>query len=421
MNIVIVHYSAPRIVGGVERVIQAHTELLLAAGHRVTVLAGRGSMFNRNAPFQRIALLDSTHPQILQLGRELAAGVVSDLFHETKAAIRQALRPHLAGADLCMVHNALSLHKNLALTSALWHLDADGVRTPIVAWCHDLAWANPQYQSSLHDGEPWVLLRRPLPAAHYVAVSEDRARQLVELWGKNAPVPTVIPNGVDAASLLRLSPLGRRLADGLDLWDQELVLLLPARLTRRKNVELAIRTTASLVARGHAVRLVVTGPPGPHNVTNIGYVRELDELRRSLGVEKDAVLLYLERDGAGRPLRIGDRLVADLYALSDALLFPSKQEGFGLPVIEAGLVRLPVFCSDIPPSRELGAESGHYYDVDASPHDIADMIESWMRRDSAYRLRRRVLQAYTWQAVSSSYIEPLLAQIRQVTEERVTA
>lgn len=421
MNVVILHYSAPPIVGGVERVIQAQAELLLAAGHHVTILAGRGSTFNRNAPLRRVPLLDSVHPEILRLGQELAEGRVSDLFAETEAAIRRELRSHLKGADVCLVHNALTLHKNLPLTSALWHLAGDGVHTPIVAWCHDLAWVNPQYLSSLHNGEPWDLLRRPLPAAHYVAVSEDRAHQLVTLWGKDAPSPTVIPNGVDAASFLRLSPTGRRLAARLELWEQDLVLLQPARLTRRKNIELAIRITASLVARGICTRLIVTGPPGPHNVTNTAYVRELDELRRSLGVEKAALLLYLERNGAGRPMRISNRVVADLYALSDALLFPSKQEGFGLPLIEAGLARLPMFCSDIPPSRELAGDSGHYFALDTSPQAVAEMIESWMRTDPAYRLRRRVFRSYTWQAVYANHIEPLLRQVQQGAEEPVAA
>jgi mannosylglucosylglycerate synthase len=420
MNVCILHYSAPPVVGGVERVIRAHTMLLLTGGHKVTILAGRGRTFDKRAPVKLIPLLDSKNTDILHVGGELAAGVVSAQFRQLQQAIREELREHLASADLCLAHNVLSLHKNLPLTSALWHLAEDGGTAPLIAMCHDLAWTNPQYLPSLHEGEPWSLLKQPAPGVRYVTGSEERIEQFAKLWSTAKPQVLLLPSGVDGPSLLRLSPAGHRLAERLDLWEQDLLLLLPARLTRRKNIELAIRITASLVARGIKVRLVVTGPPGPHNVTNAAYVRDLDDLRHVVGVEKEVVLLYLDGD-SGRPMRVSDRVVADLYALSDALLFPSRQEGFGLPVIEAGLARLPVFCSDIPPSRALACDSGHYFGLDASPHDAADMIERWMHTDPGYRLRRRVYRSYTWRAVYANHIEPLLRQMQQETEQRMAA
>ena len=127
-----------------------------------------------------------------------------------------------------------------------------------------------------------------------------------------------------------------------------------------------------------------------------------------MGVEREAVLLYLEQDSRGRPLRVSDRGIADLYVLSDALLFPSRQEGFGIPVLEAGLVRIPVFCTDIEPLRQLGADDAYYFDPDADPDSVAAMIEDWMHHSRAYRLRQRVLKRYTWQAIYDHYIEPLL-------------
>jgi glycosyltransferase involved in cell wall biosynthesis len=52
---------------------------------------------------------------------------------------------------------------------------------------------------------------------------------------------------------------------------------------------------------------------------------------------------------------LSDPQVADLYAASDALLFPTLEEGFGLPVIEAFASALPVVSSDIPVVREVTA------------------------------------------------------------------
>ena len=42
MNVALLHYSAPPIVGGVESVLAHHARLLSEAGHNVRVIAGRG-------------------------------------------------------------------------------------------------------------------------------------------------------------------------------------------------------------------------------------------------------------------------------------------------------------------------------------------------------------------------------------------
>ncbi|MBI2300477.1 MAG: glycosyltransferase, partial [Armatimonadetes bacterium] len=47
------------------------------------------------------------------------------------------------------------------------------------------------------------------------------------------------------------------------------------------------------------------------------------------------------------------RVLADLYALADVVLLPSSTEGFGLPLLEAGLHRVPIVCSDLPALREV--------------------------------------------------------------------
>lgn len=50
---------------------------------------------------------------------------------------------------------------------------------------------------------------------------------------------------------------------------------------------------------------------------------------------------------------LSDRDVADLYAICDVLLFPTLEEGFGLPAIEAFASGLPVVTSDISVMREV--------------------------------------------------------------------
>src|SRR5438445_10906068 len=85
------------------------------------------------------------------------------------------------------------------------------------------------------------------------------------------------------AAVLGLSPAGVHLAERLDLWTADPLLLLPARVTRRKRVEAAIAATAALRGRGRNAALVVTALPGPHNPVYARYLAALISLANAEG------------------------------------------------------------------------------------------------------------------------------------------
>jgi glycosyltransferase involved in cell wall biosynthesis len=342
---------------------------------------------------------------------QLAQGRVTPSFAALSAQVQDGLERALTGASVCVIHNALTLHKNLALTAALHRIAARRPPVRFVAWCHDLAWTNPQYRGELHEGEPWRLLTTPLPGATYVAVSRDRQRALSAALRVNASHIEVIPNGIDPAAFLRLSPAGRWFADTLRLWDQQIVLLLPVRITRRKHIEYALRVTGELIRRELSVRLLITGPLGAHNPRNRAYLDELRALRAALGLEEQVVFCGEVPGPGGEPFELNDRVVGDLYAMADALLLPSREEGFGLTLLEAGLARVPAFVTDIPALREIGGDAVQTFGLEDSPAVCAQRIIHGLMDDRAYRLRRRVLATYTWDVIMRDRIMPLLTQL----------
>ena len=213
----------------------------------------------------------------------------------------------------------------------------------------------------------------------------------------------VIPAGVDLPGFLRLAPSTCELVSRLELASAAPLLLSPVRLTRRKNLELALRTLAALRSRLPGAMLVITGPPGAHNPANREYLRELQALRGQLGLEGSAHLL-----AEGRPDGLAENEVVDLFHLADALLLPSREEGFGIPILEAGLARLPIFCSDLPTLRQLAGEWATYFSPDADPGQVADAIARRLEQDPGYQMRLRVRGSFTWQAVYARQIAPLL-------------
>jgi len=178
----ILHFTCPPIVGGVELLIRQHAELLLSHGCTVRVLAGRGGQFDRRVAVTLLPTLDSKYPALLAVNDELKAGDVSPRFDALVAELTELLRAALAGLDVCIVHNALSLHFNLPLTAAFRRLIDEGDAPHLVAWCHDLSWTNPLYIPLMREREPWSLLKTRLPGVRYVVVSEDRRQDLLRLW-----------------------------------------------------------------------------------------------------------------------------------------------------------------------------------------------------------------------------------------------
>lgn len=406
MRVTILHYAGPPVVGGVEVTIYHHARWLAEHGHEVTVVAGRGDTFHPQVRFRRVPEVDSRHPDVLAVGKALAKGQVPDAFSALTERIVDLLRPILRETEVAVVHNALTLHKNLPLTAALYRLNEEQV-TPLVAWCHDFAWLDDLYVPDLHPGYPWDLLRTRWPGVRYVVVSHHRRQQLAELLDMPEDEIAVVPPGVDVAGFFKWEPETRRLVEQLRLLEAEPILLLPARVTRRKNIEFAIRVVGALREAFPRCALVVTGPPGPHNPTNVAYLNRLRELAAELGVQKNVVFLY-EHGPDERPLHVTDAMMSDFYQLADVLLFPSKREGFGIPVLEAGLARIPIFAADIPPVRESAGPWAVRFDPDGDPHPVAEAIIQRLQADPVYQMRRRVLREYTWDRIMTEKVVPLL-------------
>lgn len=415
MHIAILHYAAPPTVGGVEQTIYHHALELARAGHHVRILAGAGAPFDPRVEVAIVPEFGSRHPDVLAVKGQLDRGAVTPDFMALRGRLVALLRQALADADALIGHNVFTLHKNLPLTAALYEVITPSPHSPfllgegrgersrpaMLAWHHDLAWDSARYKKDLHEGYPWDLLRRPWPGVRHVTVSAAQQARLAALYGLPPEHIAVVPPGVDPAHFFRWTEMTRRLVSELRLLDADLLLLLPARLTRRKNVEMALRILAAL--RPHMdARLIVTGPPGPHNPANAAYLQSLLDLRRELGLEDAAHFLY------ELGITPDEATMANLYHLADALLFPSTQEGFGIPVLEAGLARLPVFCSDIPPLRETGGSQVHPFTLDAHPADVARLIQRTLAANPAHILRRRVLAHYTWETIVRHRLIPLL-------------
>jgi glycosyltransferase involved in cell wall biosynthesis len=152
-------------------------------------------------------------------------------------------------------------------------------------------------------------------------------------------------------------------------------------------------------------KLVVTGPLGPHNPANVNYFEMLTALREELNLQDIAHFL-----AALTEEYIPDAVISDFYHLADALFLPSFEEGFGIPILEAGLAGLPIFCSDIPALRSLGSTNLTYFSPEADPVELANRIVNHLAFDPIFRMRARVRRQFSWEGIYAHAIASLLVK-----------
>lgn len=320
-----------------------------------------------------IAILHYSKPPVIGgvervIGEQAAA--LRQLGHEVEILTRSEWR--LAEWDAVIVHNVFTMPFDLAWTKELIALTRSRPDIRWINWVHDVRW--------------WD----QVPQAVHVAVSEFRKQDYAQVTQE--PIH-VIPNGCDAGAVLGLTP--RVLALKLEEHAGP-VLLQPARFVRRKNIEFGLRVLAEMPEALY----LVTAAPDPHQKDGMQYFRELQTLARELGVERRVRFLGLE--GA-----LSDDDVRSLYQMTDLLFFPSTQEGYGLPLIEAALHGLPVFCSLIPAHQEV-AVGATFFKLTASPKGLARKIKAHPGVQ-ARQSRRQMMMRLSWSRIVHEMLQPLLS------------
>jgi glycosyltransferase involved in cell wall biosynthesis len=416
LGIGILHYSCPPVVGGVEEILMQQAFILHKLGQTVTILVGMGEAYIDSFPIRIEPLLGSKNASILNTHEQSRKGDHKHLKRLTNR-IYQILQEWSLDLDIILAHNVLHMPFNLPLTLALRRLAASGNGPVIVSWAHDSPYFQPNYPEYLND-HPWNVLKRPHPNIHYVTISESRRRLFTGLFGE---VPwKLIPNGIDPASFFYLDPISIKLADELDLFSRDMVVVQPSRITPRKNIELSIHIVRGIKNLDYNILFILTGAYDPHEEKAVSYYRRLNYWIKELGMQDNIAILAEYRFSNRKKLVPARNFIRDLYLMADLLLMTSKDEGFGLPLIEAGMIKLPIACSDIPPFLELGKDIC-FFRLDDHPFTIAGRIVEYLERTNTHTMFRCVMKKYILDVVCRKEIMPFLRNITSQVDDKSPA
>jgi len=405
LRIGILHYSCPPVVGGVEEVIRQQASALSRKDQTVSILAGMGGDSCQGCPVRIEPLLGSQNDQINKAHKQSWAGHHSELKQPT-IMIHEILLDWSRELDVILAHNVLQMPFNLPLALALRRLAASKTSPLVVSWAHD----SPYFSSSPPDflsHPPWAILNQIHPDIYYVTISESRKRMFKELSGGSWKV---ISDGIDPRTLFYLDPKSVRIMEKFELFSRDLVIIQPARITPRKDIELSIHIIYGFKKMGLNVLLLLTGAYDPHEVKALPYYRRLKYWINELSLNDNIIFLAEQMSDGGKIEAPTHAIVRDFYLLADLLLMTSKDEGFGLPLLEAGLLKLPIACSEIPAFKEVG-KNICFFGLDDPPLSISGRIIEYLDHIQTHHMFRNIMRHYVWDMICKNDLLPFLRQI----------
>ena len=220
------------------------------------------------------------------------------------------------------------------------------------------------------------------------AVSQYSAERIAHHLGIEQDKIRVIANAVDPAFV--------NVKRAREAEDTVLRLLSVSRLERRKRHEWGIDALEALASRGIKASYTIIGGGDGAYAQELRNTAELVRTERGLDVTLKSDLDFTA-------------LVQE-YADADVFLCPSRAEGFGIPVIEAGAAGTPCVSTNGGALAELEGQFRGYM-VPAEDHAgfvnavcvLASDIET--HRIAAQDIRVRVSQINSWDRAAHAYVD----------------
>jgi len=245
---------------------------------------------------------------------------------------------------------------------------------------HDLAWLSPEAESppALASYLRPVVDRALRTATTIFTVSNTVRTEILDRFDVSGDRVIVVPNAPASIfySAERLEP--EELATlGID----REFLLFVGTIEPRKNLPLLLQ---AMIQLPNELMLVIAGGNGARAPEQLAPIQRFD-----LG-SRVVHLGFVPED-----------MLPRLYASASAVVYPSRYEGFGLPVIEGLATGVPVIASNLPVFHEVGGEEVTYFDpADASSlvYAIESTIGSLIEDTAAQDRRKARAHTFDWHA-----------------------
>jgi len=335
------------------------------------------------------------HPDVKDIYRNcFGASVRSRTVTRKVYEVKKKLKDHLYrfierfDLDLLVSENALTIPLNIPLGVALTEVISE-TGIPTIAHHHDFFWERQHFMINAC----WEYLNMAfpphLPPIHHVVINSSAGNQLSLRTGISS---TIIPNVMDFDNPPQVPgnfescasrpgetrpPADDYAADvrrALGVADDELLILQPTRVVKRKGIEHAIELVRRL---GMKAKFVISHASGDEGYD---YERRVREYSKLMKVDTYFVSdIINEQRGKTKN---GSKIytLEDIYPHADLVTYPSNFEGFGNAFLEA-----VYFC------RPIVVNIYSIYAIDIKPKGFSVIEIDGYVTDEAVRKTRKVL------------------------------
>jgi len=316
---------------------------------------------------------------------------------------------------------------------------------PKIKWAHWIHSATSPYTlgrlRGIFTDEYATIMSEPFPNSYYVFFNHYSIPRIAENFKISQEMVKIVHHPSDVYKLLRIkSPLVIRLSEKKKFLEADAIAVYPTRLDRGKQVEVVIKTMAGLKEMGMNVRVVVADfhSTGGDKVT---YRDELKAMAIDMGFNGQEITFTSEFDPEWE-VQMPHESVAELFALSNVFIQPSRSESYSLTTQEFIIISRGVLVlnQDFPPFRDIfgsdaiyrkyssnidvmngmdGNTDTQYGPGDASKEErkhyekmyhteTAGMIVNQLRHNQGYARWIKIKKERNLQAIFKKELEPLV-------------
>lgn len=265
-----------------------------------------------------------------------------------------------------------------------------------------------RYAVTIHDLTAWKMPEAlPFLYARYIRTAISRSARMADLilcpsdsirkevierfklkdevvrtaWNADPQLPKLSVETQEQASSRFFKELGLR----------KPFILFVGTLERRKNITTLVEAFARIAPTAD-LHLVMVGRPG------FGFSEIATSIKRQAC-----------RDRCILTGHVSDEELSALYGQADLLVYPSRYEGFGIPLVEAMTFGLPIVASRTPASNEVAGDAALYYDDPLDVTTLAELIlevlGSSTLKSGLGSLGRLRAERFHWKHVVHMYID----------------
>ncbi|MFZ2187751.1 MAG: glycosyltransferase family 1 protein [Candidatus Moraniibacteriota bacterium] len=257
----------------------------------------------------------------------------------------------------------------------------------------------PQYRSNMRQTIHWKRIEKGIRAAdHIIAISNNTQNDLVREL--NIAREKILVVYLDANPQFHETVSRERMADVLKKYDLAAGYIYHGGgLEIRKNTETLLRAYAALRAKNQKAGIMNQANAAIPPLVISGKI--FDETNK-LATDVEGLIRELRLQDSVRLLGfVPDADLPALYAGALFFVYPSLYEGFGLPVLEALRMRVPVLSSNSSSLPEVGGTAALYTD----PKNVSEMTRQMEHLFSDASLRQTLVSQSSPQATRFSWAQ----------------